>query len=366
MDYVKILKRAFSITWNYRALWVFGIILALTAGGGANANFGNWNNGSTSLPRGNHYQPPGGFRLPEIPNQAIESWMPIAIAVGCLIVLLAVLFAIGRYVSETSLIRMVDEHEASAEEVSVRQGFRLGWSRASWRLFLIDLLIGLVGMLAFLLTLTIALAPLLVWMTDNTAARVMGSVVAIGMFILFMILWIVVGIAFSLIILNIRRLCVLENLGVMDSIRRGLAISRRHAGDILVMGIIMFGLGLLWVIVMIPVFIMLVLAGLILGGLPALLVGGISSLFLTGDTPWIIAGVIGLPLFLLTVAAPALFLNGLKETFKSSTWTLVYRELQTMESLDVEAPSLAPPSKADESDLTPASSVVEDDENTEK
>ena len=35
MDYTKILKRALHTVWNYRALWIFGIILALTTGGGS-------------------------------------------------------------------------------------------------------------------------------------------------------------------------------------------------------------------------------------------------------------------------------------------------------------------------------------------
>ncbi len=29
----KILKRAWHILWNYRVLWIFGILLAITAGG---------------------------------------------------------------------------------------------------------------------------------------------------------------------------------------------------------------------------------------------------------------------------------------------------------------------------------------------
>ena len=34
MDHTRILGRALRITWRYRALWVFGIILALVSGGG--------------------------------------------------------------------------------------------------------------------------------------------------------------------------------------------------------------------------------------------------------------------------------------------------------------------------------------------
>ena len=43
MDPVKILKRAWHILWSYRALWVFGLILALTAAGSSG---GSGNNGA--------------------------------------------------------------------------------------------------------------------------------------------------------------------------------------------------------------------------------------------------------------------------------------------------------------------------------
>ena len=33
MDHIKILKSAWYILWSYRALWVFGLILALAGAG---------------------------------------------------------------------------------------------------------------------------------------------------------------------------------------------------------------------------------------------------------------------------------------------------------------------------------------------
>ena len=87
---------------------------------------------------------------------------------------------------------------------------------------------------------------------------------------------------------------------------------------------------------MIPVFIALVLVGAMTGGLPALLLGGLTSLVAKGAAPWIMAAVVGIPIFLLVVAAPALFLSGLKEVFVSSTWTLTYRELHALQGLDPE------------------------------
>ena len=54
-----------------------------------------------------------------------------------------IVLAIARYVSETAVIRMVDEYETSGNKMTVRQGFRIGWSRTAWRLFLINLIVNL-------------------------------------------------------------------------------------------------------------------------------------------------------------------------------------------------------------------------------
>jgi hypothetical protein len=43
---------------------------------------------------------------------------------------------------------------------------------------------------------------------------------------------------------------------------------------------------------------------------------------------------IGIPIFALVVSVPWLFLGGLVEVFKSSVWTLTYRELRALEGLE--------------------------------
>src|SRR3972149_6807509 len=55
MDPIKILKRAWHILWSYRALWVFGLILAL-AGAGSSGNGGN-NNVQYRIDEQNHQAP---------------------------------------------------------------------------------------------------------------------------------------------------------------------------------------------------------------------------------------------------------------------------------------------------------------------
>ena len=332
MDHMKVLKRAWEIIWRYRALWVFGIILALTTAGGGRGPQYSFN--------GEDFAPGGEFLPPAIPPEVSSALIAIGVGLACVIVILVIASVVARYVAETALIRMVDDYEETGEKRSVRQGFRLGWSRTAWRLFLINLLIDLPTALAFILLSLLAAAPLLLWTTKNKVAGAIGTVATIGLVFLVILLVIVVSAVLSLLKHFFRRVCALEEVGVIESIRQGYTVVRQHLKDVAIMWLIMFGLGLTWMIVMIPVTILLVVVGLGMGGLPALLVGGLASLAFKGAVPWVLAAAVGLPIFILVMAAPLLFLGGLAEVFKSSVWTLTYRELRALEGLETEPEQL--------------------------
>jgi len=324
MDHIRILKRAFSITTSYRALWIFGILLALTTGGRASGSSGGGGGGGGTGP--------GTFQGPEISPEVLTGLIVAGVVFLCVTLLLAVAAAIARYVAETALIRMVDQHEATGVKVSVRQGFRLGWSRAALRLFLIDFVIGLSMLIAFLLLVLLAVSPLLVWLTDSTPARVLGTVVAVALAVVVIFVAIVTGIALSLLVQFWHRAVVLENRNVNAAVRRGWHLLRQRLGDVVVMGLILFALGLAWTIVLVPVIFLLVAVAAIGGGLPALLIYAVASLIAQGTTPWIAAIIVGLPIFIVVMAIPLAVLGGLVQTFQSSTWTLTYRELLALEA----------------------------------
>jgi hypothetical protein len=131
MDHMKVLKRTWEIIWRYRALWVFGIIFALTTAGGVNRGTQySFNGEDFSLGREFHIE-----EIPELTSALIA----IGVGLACVTFILVIASVVARYVAETSLIRMVDDYEETGEKHSVRQGFRLGWSRTAWRLFLIRL-----------------------------------------------------------------------------------------------------------------------------------------------------------------------------------------------------------------------------------
>ena len=347
MDYTKALRRAWHTVWNYRTLWIFGILLALTTAGRTwSAARGD---GDGRFPYSFRGEDLFRFQMGEIPPPEVVSTL-IAIGVGlaCLIAILIIATTIARYVAETALIRMVHDYEETGEKHSVREGFRMGWSRTAWRLFLINLLTALPVMLAVFLLLLLGLVLLLLLTAgDSKVVGVAAPVTAIGLGLLIILLAIVAGVVLSLLRQFFWRACALEEMGVIESIRQGFGIVRRHLKDVVIMWLIMIGVQIGWVIALIataivlfPAIILLIIVGGVLGGLPALLTGGLASLIFEGAVPWIVAGVVGVPIFILVVAAPWMFLGGLMEVFKSSVWTLSYRELRALESLETESEQL--------------------------
>jgi hypothetical protein len=363
MDPIKILKRAWTILWSYRVLWIFGILLALTTVGGGGGNSGasgqyrnNPNpNGITSPQNGL----PFGGQINQFFQQAIQFfqrppfnnvnfWIGLAIALVVLILVVGVVFAFLRFISETALIRMVDQYEKTGEKATMHQGFRLGWSRTSWRLFLINLLVNLPNIIAVLFILAVGVIVFLLFSSGKPVWSIAGVVVLIGVFFLLIFILIILNALLNLLRHFFWRVCALEGTGVIASMREGFALVKRNWKNAGLMWLIMIGLGLAWIIVavivfilLIPVFILLGLVGLVVAGIPALAVFGLTSLFLSAPLTWIIAALVGLPILILVISLPVVFLRGLKEVFHSTVWTLTYRELKALENVgSAETPML--------------------------
>jgi hypothetical protein len=238
---------------------------------------------------------------------------------------------------------MVNDTEETGETLGVGRGLRLGFSRSAGRLFLIDLLINLPLTLASILLFLLALSPLLLWISGSTAAGIAGTTATAGLLFLVIALLVVVSVVLSPLVQVIRRACGVEGLGVIASIRRGFAVARGHLKETVVVWLIWIGIRLLWmfatvpvIIVLLPVTLLFIVVGAVLGAVPAVVVGGLLTLFFEGAVPWIVGAVGGLPVFILIMIAPMLFLGGLVEVVKSSIWTLTYRELGALESAERE------------------------------
>ena len=82
-----------------------------------------------------------------------------------------------------------------------------------------------------------------------------------------------------------------------------------------------------------PLLVVTILAGVIVGGIPGSLAGLLSSLFLGGPLPWLIGVLFGLPFFLVVAFSPLILLRGLGLVYNSTAWTLTYRELKALQNL---------------------------------
>ncbi|MBI9051725.1 MAG: hypothetical protein JEZ00_20045 [Anaerolineaceae bacterium] len=367
MDPIKILKRSWHILWQYRALWIFGLILALTAGSSSGGN-SNSNVQSDSFDYQKSSPMPdnivdfftqAGEEIeesilesvpPSIPIQ--EEWTGVMWTIIGFVLLMLVVgfgFTILRYVSETAVLRMVDEYEATDTKMSVRQGFRIGWSRTSWRLFLIDFLVSL----PILLLLTaLFVTGISVYAAYNTNPSFVADTTIFGIIIIAVLAIIgvvIIGIFLSLLRNFFWRVCALENVGVMESLRRGFSMVRQNWKSVGLMWLIMIGLGIAWAIVgmiaffiLIPVMILTAAVAAVIVSIPGLMFAGIFSLFLHGWLPWIMAGVFVLPLFVTLAFSPLTLLTAWQQIFTSSVWTLTYRELVALPVLiEDEVPQLA-------------------------
>ena len=360
MDPVKILKRAWHILWSYRALWVFGLILALA---GAGSSAGNGNNGSRFNMDSNSQR----FEMP-LPGEIqrafkeagqefeklFEQGLPAAglsqSDITAIIVTVAVLFlvllligiamAFARYVSETAVIRMVDEYEATDTKMSVRQGFKIGWSRPSWRLFLINLIVSLP---AILLLAVLAIVGFVIYtmVESNTAPfAVAGTVTMIGIVFLAIFATILVTIVLRLLRQFFWRVCALEEVGVRESLRRGFQLVREYWKEVGIIWLIMIGLGIAWVlfsfiavIITLPLVVITGIIALVVAAVPFLLLVGLFSLFMSSYLPWILAAIFVMPLFFPIAFSPWVALGALEKVFTSTVWTLTYREVKSLPAM---------------------------------
>lgn len=366
MDPVKILKRAWHILWSYRALWVFGLILALTAAGssGGSGNngvrfSGDSNNQSYQAPLPENWREEIGKAFAEVGKEfsrILEDGLPsIGISKGELtaliwITVIFVLFmlvvglvmAIARYVSETAVIRMVDEYEATDTKLTVRDGFRIGWSRTSWRLFLINLIVNIP---VFLLLIVMGVAGFIIYrivVSGNETLAVTGIVSVIGVVFLSIFVAVIASIILHLLRQFFWRVCALEDVGVGESLRRGFVLVRENWKSVGLMWLVMIGLGIAWLLVSViaivltlPVVLVTSVIGAIVAAIPGLLLVGLFSTFLSGYLPWIAGGLFVLPLFFVIAFSPWVLLTAWQQVFTSTVWTLTYREIK---ALPVETP----------------------------
>jgi len=312
-NFGEILTRAWQITWKYKVLWIFGILAGCTNGGGGGG--GGSNSGYRFGPSDSNLPPEMKQFFHQMENFVgwVEDnlWLFIAVMVLIFLVLMAISVFLGT-IGRIGLIK--GSYEAEQGEKLVFGELFSTSMPYFWRVFGLSFLI---GMAFFIVMMPIIFVGVL-------------SVVGIACLVPIICLLIPVGIAVSIIVEQANRAIVLEDMSMLDGLKRGWKIAKSNVGPILVMALILFGIGLvLGIVIALPIFL------IVFPTIFAFAMGEGQSF-----TPLYLAGVC----FCLYIPV-AWLLNGILTTFTQSAWTLTYlRITQTSEPPEApETPAIAEP-----------------------
>ena len=300
MDYGKVLKRAWEITWRYKVLWILGFLVSLGQGGGG----GGGSNYSTS---GREWE---GWQMdPDLAGTVIA----IIVAVACVAILIGIALWVISTIARGGLIAGVQQVEDEGS-TSFGRAWRVGVKRF-WTLFGITVLTGLPVLLmwlAFVGGLVVSIIGIIEGSETSDVASALG-VGGIGCAGLFCCLAVIITFVLSLIQTYADRAAVLEGMGWIDAFKRGWQVLKANIGPTLVFWLIFLVIGL-------------VIGGIVLAGVMAIalpIIGALSSTT-TDVGAWILVPLCGGGLIAMLLGA---LIGSVIQTFTSATWTLAYREM---------------------------------------
>jgi hypothetical protein len=297
MDYGDVLKRAWQIIWKHKVLWIFGILAGCSGGGGG----GGANNFRSSYQGGESSQQFQPFvdQFQNIPQWMVALFVIILIVVVLLLVVVSIfLGTIGR----VGLVRGTQQAEGGAAALTFGELFS-GSMPYFWRVFGLNLLVGLAIAVIGVLFAILAIAGTVVTLG-------LGALCLIPLIcVLVPVVWFV-----SVIVEQASIAIVVENLGVMDGLRRGWELVRANLGTMIVMALILL-LGVN------------VIGGLIIGlpvvliVIPALVGGAIGGDRALGS------GLIFALVCFVAYLPVLLVLSGILRGYIETAWTLTFLRL---------------------------------------
>jgi len=367
MDFKQVLTKSWKNVWHYRALWLFAMMVALTAAsdlillplGDTNGISNNQvkftdefvvhlpgeglivdltqpegmriilTDGPTAYEVNNFFEWSGVNYLAEIEA--------VGITILSLFLTYTLIMLLGYYVAQTALIRMVAETERSGSKFTFIQGLRSGFSNRAMRVFLLDFIFALVvvGTLALEIYLTIITFQAIDKFGDLLILATAFGIA--GMLFITVMLFVFLGFMLSVIKPNVRRAIVIGNKGIFSALAQGISLLRNNFKEVGVTWLIWIGTRILWVpasfvvlVLMAPLLIIFLTAGVLIGLVPGLLAAGIASQFVNWVGAGIIGVMVGTPIMIVVTVLPFLVVKGWVEIFKSSLWTYEYGELSAM------------------------------------
>jgi hypothetical protein len=252
MDYGKILSRAWNIVWQNKFLILLGILVALGNGSGGGGGGGGGGNGN-----GQPFGDPGQFeQFSEFGREIAGLAAGLVLGLVCVGLIIAIVFWVISTIARGGLIAGVDTIESGGQS-SFSQAWSAGWQKV-WRLLGIGLLPSIPGLILFVAGLFafVSYGGIFALFGEEFAAP-LGAAGLGGMIAVFACIVLPIVLVLSILRNFAERACMLEDLGVIDSYRRGASVLMANLGE----AIILF---LLQIVLSILLMVMLFLPGLIM------------------------------------------------------------------------------------------------------
>ena len=312
MDYFDILKRAWNITWRYKALWVLGLFAGASSSGGSSGGGTNYNTGSGDFSTG---------QLDSASRWFEQNLLAVAIVAG-LLVMIGFVFFILSIAAQGGLVYGANEG-AEERRPSLRAAWGVGFNK--WgRTFMTGFMLGLPVVVVVLVMIGLFIA---LGVGGAAAGDGAGVGAALGGMCVVLPVFVVVIIALSFIVSVVYQLAL--RYGVLQDVTFGAAIKRGWDDLWGKKGAVVF-----WLVMLLPgiVFGLVMVLPILLFIIPA------TVLFMAEQ--YVIAGGLGVLMILVMMVPSAIY-----GTFVSSAWTVFFRKMTGMEPAAAPRPvnSYAPP-----------------------
>ena len=309
MDIGNLLQRSWNVFWKNKVIWVFGIVAAFAGGSDYNVSF----NFNVSRP----VQPGEAVLPPQLRDFLTSPALPVIILVFVVVLLLiGLIFFLVNRLAHGAMIGMADEADRTGS-TNLGSGWRIGRGK-TLKLFLIGILLNLPVLILIIPAVAIFIAsflPLILAAQGGSGparpeALVSGMMGAFGCFCSTICVAVILGLILRLLDRFAIRACVLEDLGVIASIKRGWRVATGSLGYTV---LLWFAFGII---------------GLVVG---AVLVIPMAALALPVMLSFMESGRFGAQQIVLLLAMLAygliagVVVGGILTSFNATVWTLAYR-----------------------------------------
>jgi hypothetical protein len=300
INYSSILTKAWTITWKFKILWIFGFLAMLGGSGSGVSSSGpqasyNFRGSETSTA-----QVPPEWRnfTDQLSTVPLNTWIDIAVGVVCCLFLLVVACWVLSIIGRGGLIGGIVKADASGS-IKFREAWGTGL-RYFWRLLVIRLLRIVVGLLVAI----VVFLP-----------GVFLGIITCGLgFIPLFCGAIVIGALIALWFLLMDYAVVVENQGIGEAVGRAWTILRDNIGPAVIFYLIQFavslGVAFVLVILVSPAAVLIFLSVL-----PLVTHAGALNVAM------LVAGLILLVLFMLVSA----LVNSVYTVWQAAVWTFAYQ-----------------------------------------